>query len=223
MTASLSANSSAGPSSATSPTSSTTARSASDNASAAFCSTSTTVTPRSLISRMTAPTRSTIFGASPSDGSSSRSTLGEAISARPMASICCSPPLSSPARCVARSRRIGNSPSTQARACARAALSGAASAPARRFSSTVRLLNTRRPSGTWTSPPRAIDAASSAGSGWSRKRMLPPVIAPPWAASVPESARSSVDLPAPLLPSTARTAPSGTESETPRSAFTAPA
>ena len=43
------------------------------------------------------------------------------------------------------------------------------------------------------------------------------------AGSVPESARSSVDLPAPLLPSTATTAPSGTVSETPRSAFTAPA
>src|SRR6266498_3013460 len=36
--------------------------------------------------------RSTMTGASPSDGSSSSSSFGWAISARPMASICCSPP-----------------------------------------------------------------------------------------------------------------------------------
>ena len=38
-----------------------------------------------------------------------------------------------------------------------------------------------------------------------------------------DTARSSVLLPAPLFPSTASTAPSGTESDTPRSAWTAPA
>ena len=49
------------------------------------------------------------------------------------------------------------------------------------------------------------------------------VIEPCRGRSVPEIARSRVVLPAPLLPSTAVTVPSGTSSETPRSACTAPA
>ena len=44
---------------------------------------------------------STTCGASPSDGSSSSSSFGRLISAREMASICCSPPESvPPAACV---------------------------------------------------------------------------------------------------------------------------
>ena len=43
------------------------------------------------------------IGARPSDGSSSRRTLGRVISARPMASICCSPPDSVPPFWPARS------------------------------------------------------------------------------------------------------------------------
>ena len=50
--------------------------------------------------------------------------------------------------------------------------------------------------------------------------IVPRVIVPRCARSVPESARSSVVLPAPLLPSTAVTAAVGTSSETPRSAWT---
>ena len=42
----------------------------------------------------------TMSGASPSDGSSSMSSFGRLISARAMASICCSPPESVPPRCV---------------------------------------------------------------------------------------------------------------------------
>ena len=42
----------------------------------------------------------TISGARPSDGSSSSSSFGRAISARPIDSICCSPPDSVPPRCV---------------------------------------------------------------------------------------------------------------------------
>ena len=44
--------------------------------------------------------------------------------------------------------------------------------------------------------------------------MVPPVISPFCSFSVPEIDRSSVDLPAPLLPSTATTAWSGTVTET---------
>ena len=47
--------------------------------------------------------RCTKIGASPIDGSSSISSFGLAISARPIASICCSPPESVPAELLARS------------------------------------------------------------------------------------------------------------------------
>src|ERR1051326_8062133 len=46
-------------------------------------------------------------GARPSDGSSSSSSRGFDISARPIASICCSPPESVPAFCDSRSRSRG--------------------------------------------------------------------------------------------------------------------
>ena len=49
------------------------------------------------------------IGASPSEGSSSSSTRGCAISARPIESIWRSPPDSEPASCVRRSRSGGNS------------------------------------------------------------------------------------------------------------------
>jgi hypothetical protein len=49
-----------------------------------------------------------VSGARPSDGSSSSSTRGLPISARPIASICCSPPDSVPANCAWRSRKPGN-------------------------------------------------------------------------------------------------------------------
>ena len=53
--------------------------------------------PCALICRMMLKIRATISGASPIDGSSSSSRLGRLISARPIASICCSPPDSVPA------------------------------------------------------------------------------------------------------------------------------
>ena len=58
-----------------------------------FCSASRKVT-RSLALRSftISNTSCTICGARPIDGSSSSTMLGLAISARPMAHICCSPP-----------------------------------------------------------------------------------------------------------------------------------
>jgi len=49
----------------------------------------------------------TRVGASPSDGSSSSSRRGRIISARAIASICCSPPLSSAATWLTRWRIQG--------------------------------------------------------------------------------------------------------------------
>ena len=48
-----------------------------------------------------------IIGANPSDGSSNSSNEGRSISARAMASICCSPPLRLPAVCERRSPSTG--------------------------------------------------------------------------------------------------------------------
>ena len=53
------------------------------------------------------------IGANPIDGSSSSSTLGRAISERPIASICCSPPDSVPPTWFVRSASRGNVSSTQ--------------------------------------------------------------------------------------------------------------
>ena len=47
-------------------------------------------------------------GERPIDGSSSMSSRGRLMSARPMASICCSPPDSVPAAWVRRSASTGN-------------------------------------------------------------------------------------------------------------------
>jgi len=49
-------------------------------------------------------------GASPAEGSSRRRRSGSSISARPIASICCCPPESDPARWPARSSSTGNRP-----------------------------------------------------------------------------------------------------------------
>ena len=51
---------------------------------------------------------STMIGASPSVGSSSSSTFGLSVSARPIASICCSPPESWLPKLLRRSFSRGN-------------------------------------------------------------------------------------------------------------------
>jgi hypothetical protein len=189
---------------------------------AAFCSTRSTVVPWALISRTVSAIRAAIIGARPRVGSSSRSILGRAISARPMASICCSPPDSSPARCLARSASTGKSLSTSSLAPAADRRSRAPSAPARRFSSTVIRAKTRRPSGTWTTPP-ATTAEVAAPDNLVRSKLISPAVIPPrWNRSVPDTARSRVDFPAPLPPSTVTIEPRGTFSETPRRARTGP-
>ena len=63
----------------------------------AFCSTTKIVVPWRLIAWMISNTCSTKAGDNPIDGSSMHRSLGRAISARPIATICCSPPESVPA------------------------------------------------------------------------------------------------------------------------------
>ncbi len=74
-----------------------------------FCSTSRTVTPSLLIRFAISKTSCTRMGESPSDGSSNIRIFGRAISPRPIAHICCSPPLIVPAACFRRSFIRGKS------------------------------------------------------------------------------------------------------------------
>ena len=76
------------------------------------------------------------------------------MSARPMASIACSPPDMVAAFWRRRSPSRGNSEKTWSRRAARSRAVHSTKAPMRRFSSTVIRGKTRRPSGT-TAMPRA--------------------------------------------------------------------
>ena len=72
-----------------------------------------TETPARLICRVRTKTSSCSAGDRPADGSSSSSTEGSIISARPIATICRSPPDSEPARWARRSPSAGLSPVRQ--------------------------------------------------------------------------------------------------------------
>src|SRR5436309_1951005 len=121
----------------------------------AFCSTRRIVVPSALMSLMTRKIVCTICGASPSDGSSSSSTCGFDISAREMASICCSPPDSVPALCLMRSLRTGKSMKMRSYSdCL--ILSLRRYAPSSRLSFTVRFAKMPRPSGTCETPMAVI-------------------------------------------------------------------
>src|SRR5581483_3375425 len=127
----------------------------------AFCSTRNTVTFCCvLISRITSKICFTIIGARPSEGSSSSSRRGRLIKARPIASICCSPPESVPPRWPWRCFRIGNSVKTRSRSPAKC-VSAATVAPICRFSSTVMRGKMRRPSGACDMPRRTISKVAA--------------------------------------------------------------
>ena len=131
------ASSSAGASNTTRPRCRRYTRSANSTARAAFCSARTIVWPCSRRSARKLKTSSTICGARPSEGSSSRSRRGRATSARASASCCCSPPESCPAQSWRRSLRTGK----RSRTVPTSVLGGLAALrafrPRRRFSSTV--------------------------------------------------------------------------------------
>ena len=69
---------------------------------------------------------------------------------------------------------------------------------------------------------RTVCAGSRVPRSVPSKRTAPDSIRPRCSRRVPEMARSSVVFPAPLLPRTATTSPSGTSMDTPRTACTAP-
>ena len=199
------------------PLSSTYPRLATSSALFAFCSTSITVVPWELISRTMLKIVSWRIGARPSDGSSSMSTFGRAISARPIASICCSPPDSVPAICVRRSRRRGKSLKTRSISDAIPGLSFREYAPMNRLSTTVMRGKRRRPSGDWQMPSSTIFDGPVWVMSWPSN-----VTVPACGCISPEMVRSVVVLPAPFDPMSATTSPFSTLIVTPRSAWILP-
>src|SRR5580704_2553339 len=147
--------SAADPASVRCPRSITTADLATRSAAMAFCSTIRTPMPVLEMSAIASMTASTTTGARPMDGSSMRITLGADIMARPSASICCSPPLSSPAGWRLRCPRIGNRSSTSLSRCSRRDSECLTYPPSSRFSCTLSGAKTLRPSGTRTRPALA--------------------------------------------------------------------
>ena len=75
----------------------------------------------------------------------------------------CSPPERVPACCVRRSPRRGKSSKARSRPGAISVLAPAPPRPSTRFSSTVRVPNTERPSGAWSTPRRATAWVGLAG------------------------------------------------------------
>ena len=105
---------------------------------------------RSFDSRLTCRRMSkmslTMSGASPSDGSSSNTQRGRAMSARPIASICCSPARQIASHHVATFLQAWKICIVTRERSAATPRAGRVKAPARRLSSTLKWGNTRRPS-----------------------------------------------------------------------------
>ena len=157
----------------------------------------------------------TTSGARPSDGSSIIMSFGRAMSARPTASICCSPPESVPPACHERSRRRGKRSYTHWISPEMSSLRRYA--PTLRFSRTVRSGKMCRPSGTSVMPFFTMVVAS-------RPVMLSPrkLIVPPEGFTSPAIVRSVELLPAPFAPMSVTISPSCTSKEMPLTASMPP-
>ncbi|CUJ62335.1 Protein of uncharacterised function (DUF1602) [Achromobacter ruhlandii] len=166
-------------------------------------------------------TSSTRIGANPIDGSSSSTSSGFSITARAIASICCSPPDSVPANCSRRSFRRGNRSIARPRSACTSPLGrlpvNRGNAPSSRLSVTESVGNTRRPSGECANPSRAIRCDSSPSM-----RLPPNVTSPAVGRIIPDSARIVVVLPAPFEPISVTTLAFGTSMLMPCSTFTFP-
>src|SRR5256885_4850191 len=187
-----------------------------------FCSAISTVSPmRCLSSPILAMVCDTSSGDSPTDGSSISNRRGDDISARAIASICCCPPDMVPASWLRRSFSVGNVSKASARLWSMALRAALRKAPSIRFSTTVSLGNSRRPSGTSATPRSTIASAESLV----RSCAVPSTVSdirPRSGRTRPVTHFISVLLPLPLVPSSATVSPASTWSVTPRSALTAP-
>ncbi|CAB3772912.1 hypothetical protein LMG29739_06348 [Paraburkholderia solisilvae] len=158
-----------------------------------------------------------MIGDSPIDGSSSNSSFGLLMIARAIASICCSPPDSVPASCVARSFSRGKKPNIRSMSCLMPSLSLRRYAPICMFSSIDMRAKMPRPSGTIARPRRSSSCAGSPLIDWPMYSMSPaeygfrPVIA-----------FIVVVLPAPFAPISVTSSPCATSMSTPLTAWMPP-
>src|SRR5712692_5672981 len=182
-----------------------------------FCSTTRIVVPSRLIRSRFSKIAFTMTGAKPRLGSSSIRSFGRAMSPRPMAHICCSPPDSVPATWRCRSARWGNNPNTHSRVSVFLARASAERAPRSRFSRTVMDGNSWRPSGTCAMPSATISAGERPLSRRPSSSMVPLRTG-----RSPEMARSVVVLPAPFEPTRATASPRRTSRETALTAVMSP-
>ena len=159
----------------------------------------------------------TTKGARPMEGSSRSMTSGLAIMARPMASICCSPPESVPPNWFCLSKSLGKRSNTLERSSLIPALSFLWKAPSSRFSRTDMFWRIWRPSGTSTTPPLTISKGFLPTMDSPLKRTSPAT-----GFMTPMIVFMVVDLPAPLAPMSVTIFPSGTERLTPFSALMFP-
>jgi hypothetical protein len=169
-----------------------------------FCSTMRMLMPARLISFTSRKTSRTRIGARPSDGSSIRIRCGRATSARAMATICCSPPLSEPASWPWRSRSRGKRSNISSILRAVSPSWRCAKAPIFRLSSTVSESHNWRPSGTQEMPSRLIRCGGQPVMSCPANS-----IEPCFTVSSPSTALIIVVFPAPLAPRITRRSPSG--------------
>ena len=187
-----------------------------------FCSAISTVSWYwSFSCLMASMVRLTSSGASPTDGSSTSRIFGASISARPSASICCSPPLRLPASWELRSLRRGKVAKQLSRLRCISTRAARRKAPSSRFSSTVSLGNRRRPSGTRAMPRSTISSVVSLVRSWLTPSMSA-TMRPALGRTSPMTHFISVLLPLPLVPSSTTVSPAPTSIETSSITRTAP-
>src|ERR1043166_1166944 len=146
---------------------------------------------------------------------------GASIIPRPSASICCSPPERLPASCWRRSSKRGKHSKQNSRFSLMRARAVARNAPSSKFSSTVSLGNSRRPSGTSAMPRSTISSVERP----TRSCLVPSistVTVPALGRTMPMMHFMSVLLPLPLVPSSTTVSPALTVSDTSSSTRTAP-
>ena len=151
-------------------------------------------------------------GARPSEGSSSRSIRGLPIMARPMASICCSPPESEPASWPLRSLSLGSRSYTVCRLSS-ISVFGRRYAPIIRLSLTEKRGNTCRPSGERMMPDWTIFLVSRLVISLPSNQILPLLTG-----MRPIMAFMVVLFPAPFAPMRVMTSPALTSMSIPLSA-----
>ncbi len=139
----------------------------------AFCSTKKTVVPLAFTCSMILNICRIMIGAKPKEGSSSSKRRGRPISAREMASICCSPPERVPPVCLRLSAKMGKRLKTYSWSLAISSLSLRKKAPRSIFSCTVRSGKISRPSGTWLTPNFTISWGRKVCMGLSWKSTWP--------------------------------------------------